>query len=91
MSSPQARAVNPAPTRAGVFGHSADAAMSRKQALQPHQADPGEHGNEQWPLCDRRRRCGQRIELLGFDRQQLQRCCPDLTSSLCIGRKQMHP
>ena len=65
--------------------------MAREQPLQPCQADTGEHGNEQWLVCDRWRLCGQRVKLLRLDRQQLKRCCPDLTSSFCVGRKQMHP
>ena len=65
--------------------------MSREQPLQPRQADPGKDGNEQWALCDRRSLGRHRIQLLGFDRQQLKRRCPDLTGSLCLGRQQTHP
>ena len=65
--------------------------MSREQPLQPRQADPSEHGNEQWALCDRRRLGRHRIQLLGFDRQQLKRRCPDLTGSFVISRQQTHP
>ena len=64
--------------------------MSWKQPLQSRQADPGEHGNEQRLPYDGGRFRRHRVQLLGFDRQQLERRCPDLAGGRCISRKQPH-